>query len=159
MSRVLFFCDQCSSYWQLLFLQGYATPAECFASLRRQRESDRFRTASYRSNMRHTFGNPRVGKVVQACFTALAFCGFAVAQFGSAPSSQRQSSSSSGSSGAPVSYSGNQSPFMGSVPEAKEAAGVLPLSFKEAIDRGLRNNLGLLLQSDSVLAARGTRWK
>jgi outer membrane protein TolC len=37
--------------------------------------------------------------------------------------------------------------------------GVLPLSFKDAINRGLRNNLGILLQSDSTLSARGERWK
>jgi outer membrane protein TolC len=53
----------------------------------------------------------------------------------------------------------NQSPFMGSVPEGKATSEVLPLSFKEAIDRGLRNNLGLLLESDSALAARGKKWK
>jgi outer membrane protein TolC len=35
----------------------------------------------------------------------------------------------------------------------------LPLSLKDALDRGLRNNLGLLLQSDSRLAARGEKWK
>jgi len=53
----------------------------------------------------------------------------------------------------------SQSPFSGSVPEGKATAGVLPLSFKDAIDRGLRNNLGILLQSDSTLTARGERWK
>ena len=53
----------------------------------------------------------------------------------------------------------NQSPFSGSVPEGKATAEVLPLSFKDAIDRGLRNNLGILLQSDSTLTARGERWK
>src|SRR5208282_3189538 len=53
----------------------------------------------------------------------------------------------------------SQSPFAGSVPEGKAMAGVLPLSFKDAIDRGLRNNLGILLQSDSTLTARGERWK
>src|ERR1700756_2640441 len=53
----------------------------------------------------------------------------------------------------------NQNPFSGSVVEGKVSAEVLPLSFKDAIDRGLRNNLGLLLQSDSVIAARGQRWK
>ena len=36
---------------------------------------------------------------------------------------------------------------------------VLPLSFKDAIDRGLRNNLGLLLQSDTSLTAQGEKWK
>jgi outer membrane protein TolC len=53
----------------------------------------------------------------------------------------------------------SQSPFSGSVPEGKATAEVLPLSFKDAIDRGLRNNLGILLQSDSTLTARGERWK
>jgi outer membrane protein TolC len=35
----------------------------------------------------------------------------------------------------------------------------LPLSFKEAIDRALRNNLGALIGSDNQLAARGQKWK
>ena len=51
------------------------------------------------------------------------------------------------------------SPFSGSVPVGKAMPGVLPLSFKDAIDRGLRNNLGILLQSDSTVMARGERWK
>jgi outer membrane protein TolC len=53
----------------------------------------------------------------------------------------------------------SQSPFSGSIPEGKATAAVLPLSFKDALDRGLRNNLGVLLQSDSTLMARGERWK
>ena len=36
---------------------------------------------------------------------------------------------------------------------------MLPIDFKEAIDRGLRNNLGLLLSGDQTLTARGERWK
>lgn len=36
---------------------------------------------------------------------------------------------------------------------------MLQLSFKDAIDRSLRNNLGLLLASDSSLAARGAKWQ
>lgn len=52
-----------------------------------------------------------------------------------------------------------QSPFSGSVPESGLTATVLPLSFKDAIERGLRNNLGLLLQSDAALSASGGRWK
>ncbi|HEY1799605.1 MAG TPA: TolC family protein, partial [Terriglobales bacterium] len=46
-----------------------------------------------------------------------------------------------------------------SVPEGTATSQVLPLTFKEAIDRGLRNNLGILLVSDSTLAARGEKWK
>jgi len=81
------------------------------------------------------------------------------------PTSQSGSSSHSsnvpGSSGQSINPGSalSQSPFSGSVPEGKATAGVLPLSFKDAIDRGLRNNLGILLQSDSTLTARGERWK
>ena len=35
----------------------------------------------------------------------------------------------------------------------------MPLSFEEALTRGLRNNLGLLLQDDNLLTARGQKWK
>jgi outer membrane protein TolC len=58
-----------------------------------------------------------------------------------------------------ISLPGSQSPFTGSEPESKATAGVLQLSFQDAIDRGLRNNLGLLLSSDQTIAARGERWK
>lgn len=51
-----------------------------------------------------------------------------------------------------------QSPFSGSVP-AKPVPGVLQLSLQGAIDRGLKQNLGLLLSSEDVRAARGERWK
>ena len=54
---------------------------------------------------------------------------------------------------------GSQSPFTGSQPEGTASAEVLQLSFQDAIDRGLRNNLGLLLSGDQTLTARGERWK
>lgn len=58
-----------------------------------------------------------------------------------------------------ISLPGSQSPFTGSEPEGKATSEVLLLSLQDAIDRGLRNNLGLLLSSDQTLAARGERWK
>jgi outer membrane protein TolC len=58
-----------------------------------------------------------------------------------------------------ISLPGSQSPFTGSEPESKATAGVLQLSFQDAIDRGLRNNLGLLLSGDQTIMARGERWK
>src|SRR6202451_385193 len=82
-----------------------------------------------------------------------------------APTPQSSSSSYSGGQSSNASQSGNpgaalsQSPFSGSVPEGKPTAELLPLSFKDAIDRGLRNNLGLLLQSDTSLTAQGEKWK
>jgi len=53
----------------------------------------------------------------------------------------------------------SQNPFMGGVAEGKATSEIVPLSFAGAIDRGLRNNLGLLLQSDATLNAQGERWK
>ena len=50
------------------------------------------------------------------------------------------------------------SPFSSSVP-AKLVPGVMPLSLQDAIDRGLKQNLGLLLSSAEVRSARGQRWE
>ncbi len=58
-----------------------------------------------------------------------------------------------------VSLPGQQSPFLGSAPEGKPTADVLQIDFKDAVDRGLRNNLGLLLASDQAQMAQGERWK
>jgi outer membrane protein TolC len=58
-----------------------------------------------------------------------------------------------------VTLPGSQSPFLGSAPEGTATQQVLQIDFKDAIDRGLRNNLGLLLAGDQTEAARGERWK
>jgi len=58
-----------------------------------------------------------------------------------------------------ISLPGSQSPFTGSEPEGNAHPEVLQVSFQEAIDRGLRNNLGLLLAGDQTTMARGERWK
>ena len=41
----------------------------------------------------------------------------------------------------------------------KAVPGVLPVSLQDAIDRGLRQNLGALLTSSDIRAARGQRWE
>lgn len=58
-----------------------------------------------------------------------------------------------------ITLPGSQSPFTGSEPEGKASSEVLQVNFQEAIDRGLRNNLGLLISGDQAIAARGERWK
>ena len=58
-----------------------------------------------------------------------------------------------------ISLPGSQSPFTGSEPEEKATPEVLQLDFGEAIERGLRHNLGLLLSGDQALTARGEKWK
>ncbi len=50
------------------------------------------------------------------------------------------------------------SPFQGSVPSGQASAGVLQLSLREAIERALKHNLGLLLSDQATRAARGQRW-
>lgn len=49
--------------------------------------------------------------------------------------------------------------FLGSAPEGKASSEILQIDFTNAIDRGLRNNLGLLLADDQQETARGERWK
>ena len=59
----------------------------------------------------------------------------------------------------PVIGQSAQNPFAGSVAQGKVSTEPVALTFKDAIDLGLKNNLGLLLQSDNTLAARGQKWK
>ena len=69
-----------------------------------------------------------------------------------------QNNGSSSTSRSTVLGSLGQSPYSGSVTEGKATTEVLPLAFKDALERGLRNNLGLLLTNDYTLAARGEKW-
>jgi outer membrane protein TolC len=55
--------------------------------------------------------------------------------------------------------SGPANPFLGSRPTGAISATPLALSLKDAIDRGLHYNLGLLLQEESLRAAHGARWR
>src|ERR1700726_2066908 len=72
------------------------------------------------------------------------------AQSGATPSSSTPGQAIPGTQGV--------SPFAGSVP-AKLVPGVMQLSLQDAIDRGLKQNLGLLLSSANIHAARGQRWE
>ena len=51
------------------------------------------------------------------------------------------------------------SPYLGAVPTGDPTDTALPISLREAIDRGLRANLGLLVAQEGVTAAHGTRWE
>ena len=52
-----------------------------------------------------------------------------------------------------------QNPVFGSVPDSKPTAGVLRLTFSEAIERALRQNLAGLLSEYNTIAARGQKWQ
>jgi outer membrane protein TolC len=85
-------------------------------------------------------------------FVGVLLCGGAasVAQTGTTPAPNIP--------GEPIPGTGGVSPFAGSVP-AKPVPGVMPISLRDAIDRGLKQNLGLLLSNADIRAARGQRWQ
>ena len=60
--------------------------------------------------------------------------------------------------GQPIPGTGGVSPFTGSVP-AKLVPGVMPISLRDAILRGLKQNLGALLSNADIRSARGQRWE
>jgi outer membrane protein TolC len=71
---------------------------------------------------------------------------------------QTESTPASSSPGQAIPGTGGVSSFAGSVP-AKLVPGVMPLSLQDAINRGLRQNLGLLLSHADIGSARGQRWE
>jgi outer membrane protein TolC len=71
---------------------------------------------------------------------------------------QTETAPSSSNPGQAIPGTGGVSTFAGSVPD-KLVPGVMPLSLQDAINRGLRQNLGLLLAHADVGAARGERWQ
>ncbi len=122
------------------------------------------RVSDLRTMKQFPFSN--LGIVI--CISSLALCKPARAQMPSvSPNGSPMSQSTSpppasqpyGSNSNATATSGTQSPFYGSVPEGKASPYVLSLSIKDAMERGLRNNLGLLLESDNTLEARGEKWK
>lgn len=71
---------------------------------------------------------------------------------------QTYSTSISKSSSQSVPAAAGTNPFSGSVP-TKLVPGRMSLSLQDAIDLGLKHNLGLLLSSAETRAARGERWQ
>jgi outer membrane protein TolC len=78
---------------------------------------------------------------------------------GAAPgsSSSSQSSATSSAVSAPAAPQ-TTSNFQGSVP-GQLVPGTLPISLQDAIDRGLKTNLGLLLSNQDVRSTRGQRYQ
>ena len=66
---------------------------------------------------------------------------------------QAQMAESQGGHSAPT------SPFAGSVPQGTATAESIPLSLKDAVNRALQYNLGLLLQEEAVKSAHGAHWR
>ena len=71
---------------------------------------------------------------------------------------QTRTAPGSSTPGQAIPGTGGADPFAGSVP-SKTASGLLPISLRDAIDRGLKQNLGLLLSNAEIRSARGERWE
>ena len=93
---------------------------------------------------------------------ALGLCLFALGA-GQAQAQGRSGYSSTGSDSTPAASiqvtPSNQSPYTGSVAQGTAKPEVVSLTFQDAIDLALKNNLGVLLQSYNAIAARGQKWK
>jgi hypothetical protein len=53
----------------------------------------------------------------------------------------------------------SQNPYLGGVPAGKLSATPVPLSLEDAVARGLKQNLGSFVATDSVTDARGQKWQ
>jgi outer membrane protein TolC len=94
----------------------------------------------------------RTGALLRRSYTLALVCGTVMCHAQSYPPS------SSGSSGQTVPAPIGANTFAGSVP-TKLVPGSMPLSLQDAINLGLKHNLGLLLSSADTRAARGQRWQ
>jgi outer membrane protein TolC len=83
----------------------------------------------------------------------------AFAQAGSGYSNGNSETDSSPASSIKITSPSNQRPFTGSVAQGTVKPEAISLTFQDAIDLGLKNNLGVLLQSYNSLATRGQKWK
>jgi outer membrane protein TolC len=97
--------------------------------------------------LRLTYGPSRACLLAGVLFYG---AGTSVAQTETAPGSSTPGEAIPGTLGV--------SPFAGSVP-GKLVPGVMPLSLRDAIDRGLKQNLGALLSNADIRSARGQRWE
>ena len=89
-----------------------------------------------------------------------AFCFLAVLfTWGTSLTAQTATSQESSEPSAPQPQTPAQNPVFGSVPEAKPTPGILPLTFRDAIERALRQNLAGLLSEYNTIAARGKKWE
>jgi outer membrane protein TolC len=97
---------------------------------------------------------------VRSIYTSVRFFLWAGILSGLAVMCFAQTETSTGASmpGQAIPGTGAVSSFAGSVP-AKLVPGILQLSLRDAIDRGLKQNLGLLLSNADVRSARGERWE
>lgn len=65
----------------------------------------------------------------------------------------------SGPPAVPLPAAQAQNPYAGSVPAGQATPEVLKLTFPDAVNRGLKQNLGALLANEDIGSARGEKWR
>src|SRR5580658_4980420 len=105
-----------------------------------------------------------LGMVLSLVFTAIspaALCAqSSTSALGSSTTGSSTSSSAASSPGGAMQVQTSaQNPVFGSVPDAKPTPGSLPLTFSDAIERALRQNLAGLLSEYNTVEARGEKWQ
>src|ERR1700756_3417015 len=137
-----------------------SVPVQSFASHIAANESNRTSYATSEKGVRVVSQVPNVPTIRMRCSLIISRTAVFALYLLVFPTPSLLAQATGGTSSAPnISLPGQQSPFLGSAPEGNATAEVLKIDFKDAIDRGLRNNLGLLLASDQAETARGERWK
>ena len=96
--------------------------------------------------------------MISAVASIRLLCATALILGGIASYAQTSSDSVSSTPGQNLPAGNGANPFSGSVP-TKLVPGRMPLSLENAIDLGLKHNLGLLLSQADTRAARGQRWQ
>ncbi|HEX7485306.1 MAG TPA: TolC family protein [Vicinamibacterales bacterium] len=101
-------------------------------------------------------GVPRVGVLTAAVLAILAGTGRA-----QGPGGEPQLPREGGMPlpGASSALMGGPNMLMGGVPAGQATEGLLPVSITDAIARGLKQNLGVVLGEQSVRSAAGSRWQ
>ncbi len=99
------------------------------------------------------------GRGTLAALALVVLCCTAAAQLPTATATPAQPQTPLSSTPQFQSLGQSQNPFFGGVPSGQVVPGVLHLGLLDALDRGLRNNLGVLLSADQSESARGARWR
>jgi outer membrane protein TolC len=102
----------------------------------------------------------RMRQLILNVMTVAAIFSLAAAMQGSGQSSASQGQFTVATTTTPVSGAlGTQNPFLGSVPTGRLTGKVIPLSLSDALDRGLKYNLGLIESDLGARTARAERLK
>src|ERR1700687_5082545 len=103
----------------------------------------------------------RSTRQLQPLFLRIVLLIVSIGIFPAALCAQTSTSASTANSGAVAGQvqTSAQNPVFGSCPEAKPTPGVLRLTFSDAIERALRQNLAGLLSEYNTIEARGEKWQ